>query len=168
MISDDKSVISQFLSLHYRTRIIPQYLQRKNYVPYDIADFGDGGAFPEIHLVQYPLNMGKPGGNNSAIVAVTVDAEGQVKFDAIVKQGRNTGKIVQSSLSDIKEKEADQDMLALPQEKEEMETAEKTRNALELLLNGKIKSSLPSTVTHTKNIEEPTYIRYTTDPNAPG
>ena len=99
--------------------------------------------------------MGKPGGNNSAIVAVTVDAEGQVKFDAIVKQGRNMNKIVQSSLNDIKEKE-------------EMETAEKTRNALELLLNGKIKSSLPTTVTHTKNIEEPTYIRYTTDPNAPG
>lgn len=112
--------------------------------------------------------MGKPGGNNSAIVAVTVDGEGQVKFDAIVKQGRNMNKIVQSSLTDIKEKEADLDMLALPQEKEEMETAEKTRNALELLLNGKIKSSLPTTVNHTKNIEEPTYIRYTTDPNAPG
>lgn len=141
---------------------------RKNFIPFDVEDFGDGGAYPEIHVVQYPLNMGKPGGNNSAIVAVTVDSEGQVKFDAIVKQGGNRNKIVQSSLSDIKEKEADLDMLALPQEKEEMETAEKTSNALELLLNGKIKSSLPASVTHTKNIEEPTYIRYTTDPNAPG
>jgi SNW domain-containing protein 1 len=151
-----------------RTRNIPPYLQRQKYIPFGPEDFGDGGAFPEIHVVQYPLNMGKPGGNNSAIVAVTVDGEGQVKFDAIVKQGRNMNKIVQSSLTDIKEKEADLDMLALPQEKEEMETAEKTRNALELLLNGKIKSSLPTTVNHTKNIEEPTYIRYTTDPNAPG
>ena len=112
--------------------------------------------------------MGKPGSKSSAIVAVTVDKGGEVKFDAIVKQGHNRNKIVQSSLSDIKQKEGEQDMLALPQEKEEIATAEKTRLALELLLNGKIKSSLPSTVNHTKNVEEPTYIRYTTDPNAPG
>lgn len=112
--------------------------------------------------------MGKPGSKSSAIVAVTVGSGGEVKFDAIVKQGLNRNKIVQSSLADIKQKEGEQDMLALPQETEEIATAEKTRLALELLLNGKIKSSLPSTVNHTKNVEEPTYIRYTTDPNAPG
>ena len=143
-------------------------MSRKNFVPYGVEDFGDGGAFPEIHVVQYPLNMGKPGAKSSAIVAVSVDSAGQVKFDAIVKQGANRNKIVQSSLADILQKEGEQDMLALPDEKEEMATAEKTRQALELLLNGKIKSSLPSTANHTKNIEEPTYIRYTTDPNAPG
>ena len=143
-------------------------MARHNFTPFGIEDFGDGGAFPEIHVVQYPHDMGKPGAKSSSIVAVTVDLAGQVKFDAIVKQGANRNKIVQSSLSDIKQKDGEKDMLALPQEKEEMETAEKTRAALELLLNGKIKSSLPSTANHTKNIEEPVYIRYTTDPNAPG
>lgn len=29
------------------------------FVPREAADFGDGGAFPEIHVLQYPLDMGK-------------------------------------------------------------------------------------------------------------
>jgi SNW domain-containing protein 1 len=122
----------------YRPKSVPPYLQRKNFVPSGIEDFGDGGAFPEIHVVQYPLDMGKPGAVSSAIVAVTVGESGLVKFDAIVKQGSNRNRIVQSSLDDIKAKEADKDMLALPQDKEEQETAEKTRLALEVLLGGKV------------------------------
>jgi len=33
----------------------PPYGQRKDWVPHTDADFGDGGAFPEIHVAQYPL-----------------------------------------------------------------------------------------------------------------
>lgn len=33
----------------------PPYGQRKGWVPRLEADFGDGGAFPEITVVQYPL-----------------------------------------------------------------------------------------------------------------
>ena len=51
-------------------------MHRHNFIPVEIADFGDGGAFPEIHVVQYPLNMGKPGVKSSAIVAVNVDEKG--------------------------------------------------------------------------------------------
>lgn len=133
-----------------------------------VEDFGDGGAYPEIHVVQYPLDMGKPGTKSSAIVAVSVDEKGNVKFDSIVKQGANRNRIVHSSLEDILAKDGDKDMLALPQEKEEIAVAEKTRLALEALLIGKIKSTVPSTVSHTKNVEEPVHIRYTPDPNAPG
>jgi len=39
---------------------IPPYLSRNNYVPRKLSDFGDGGAFPEIHVAQYPLDMGNP------------------------------------------------------------------------------------------------------------
>lgn len=35
----------------------PPYGQRKGWVPRTEADFGDGGAFPEILVVQYPLGM---------------------------------------------------------------------------------------------------------------
>jgi hypothetical protein len=38
---------------------IPKYLQRKNYIPKDLKEYGEGGAFPEINVKQYPLNMGK-------------------------------------------------------------------------------------------------------------
>ncbi len=121
-------------------------------------------------MVQYPLNMGKPGVKSSAVVAVSVDETGEVRFDSIVKQGSNRTRLVQSSLNDIRQaKEADLDLLALPGEKEEVETADKTRQALEALLNGKIKSSKPVSGNNVqRDPEEPTYIRYAPDPNAIG
>ena len=38
---------------------IPPYGQRANYIPRRREDYGDGGAFPEIHIAQYPLDMGR-------------------------------------------------------------------------------------------------------------
>lgn len=35
----------------------PPYGKRKGWVPRNDADFGDGGAFPEIQVAQYPLGM---------------------------------------------------------------------------------------------------------------
>ena len=149
-------------------KVIPSYLQRTNYLPLGLEDFGDGGAFPEIHVVQYPLNMGKPGVKSSALVAVNVDETGQVRYDSIVKQGTNRNRLVQSTYEDIKGKrEGDADLLALPEEKEEAETAEKTRLALEALLNGKIGSTKPAGLVKPET-EEPKYIRYAPDPTAPG
>jgi SNW domain-containing protein 1 len=72
-------------------------------VPYKVEDFGDGGAFPEIHVVQYPLDMGRPGAKSSAVVSVDVDEKGEVRFDAIVKQGSNRTKDVKTSLADMTE-----------------------------------------------------------------
>ena len=37
----------------------PPYGRRKGWIPRSLEDYGDGGAFPEIHVAQYPLNMGK-------------------------------------------------------------------------------------------------------------
>ena len=36
----------------------PPYGAREGWAPRTPGDFGDGGAFPEIHFAQYPLNMG--------------------------------------------------------------------------------------------------------------
>lgn len=36
----------------------PPYGAREGWAPRNPGDFGDGGAFPEIHFSQYPLNMG--------------------------------------------------------------------------------------------------------------
>ncbi len=38
---------------------IPPYGQRSGWKPKKPEDFGDGGAFPEIHTAQYPLDMGR-------------------------------------------------------------------------------------------------------------
>ena len=74
---------------------VPPYLRRKNFVPRKITDFGDGGAFPEIHVAQYPLDMGRADtARGDRTLAVAVGADGNVSHDAIVLQGANRGKIV--------------------------------------------------------------------------
>ena len=37
----------------------PQYGHRKGWIPRTLEDFGDGGAYPELNVVQYPLELGK-------------------------------------------------------------------------------------------------------------
>ena len=67
--------------------VVPPYLKREGFVPRRKEDFGDGGAFPEIHVSQYPLDMGRPkkaGATSTAIVAVDVDGT----FDRCRGRGR--------------------------------------------------------------------------------
>ena len=56
------------------------------------------GAFPEIQVAQFPLEMGKKDQNSSnKTLATTVGADGNINFDAIVKQGRNKDKHIATS-----------------------------------------------------------------------
>lgn len=57
-----------------------------------LKDFGDGGAFPEIHVAQFPLEMGRKKRTSNAL-AVQVDAEGKIKYDAIARQGQSKDKV---------------------------------------------------------------------------
>lgn len=121
--------------------------------------------------------MGRPGykgsssssSSSTSLVAIQVDEKGNLRTDILIKQGSNRNKIIQSQLSDIKEKIVDDmNIIALPEEKDMLETAEKTKIALESLISSKIASAKPSTVVNTNEIPEPTYIRYTPNPDAPG
>jgi SNW domain-containing protein 1 len=38
---------------------IPPYGRRRGWKPKEQSDFGDGGAYPECHIAQYPLDMGR-------------------------------------------------------------------------------------------------------------
>lgn len=38
---------------------IPAQGERKGWRPSKPEDFGDGGAYPECHIAQYPLDMGR-------------------------------------------------------------------------------------------------------------
>lgn len=88
-----------------------------------------------------------------AFIAVDVDDKGEVRFDAIVRQGTNKTKIVQTSMNDLKEKEALENALLLPSEEEENAATEKTKKALENLLNSKITASKPLSAAHAKEGE---------------
>jgi SNW domain-containing protein 1 len=158
-------------SLAPKFKSVPPYLKRKGYVPRKPEDFGDGGAFPEIHVAQYPLEMGRPkkgGGTSTAVVAVDVDADGEVKYDAIVKQGTNRDRTVYTSLKDMKAKEGDSEALRMPSSEEEEAAAAKTRAALEGIIGAKVAASKPFTLPQAAHSKEAKFIQYNPNPNAPG
>lgn len=54
-----------------------------------------GGAYPELPLLQYPLDMGRPEEQRGKqTLAVAVDIEGNANYDAIVRQGARANKVI--------------------------------------------------------------------------
>ncbi len=75
---------------------LPRYgeRERSGFVPRRPKDFGDGGAYPEIHVPQYPRGMGKPGGGGGSqqTLALKVNGQGGSDYGALHRQGHNRGK----------------------------------------------------------------------------
>lgn len=150
---------------------VPPYGQRKGYMPRNIADFGDGGAFPEVHVAQYPLNMGRPGQKKSQqVVPVHVDSSGNVRHDAIVQQYAKDGKIIYSQYEDLVPKDPNKIALERPSEEAEKATAEKTKKALGQIVERQVATKQPVKLPEqsTERHRQSHYIRYTPDQNAPG
>ncbi|CBY10990.1 unnamed protein product [Oikopleura dioica] len=140
----------------------PPYGARAGYVPRTVADFGDGGAFPEIHVAQFPLGMGKPKSKKSNALAVHLDQDGNVKYDALVKQGHGDSRIVHSKFSDLVPKEIldeSDSSLQKPDQEKLDENTQRTRDALEKICNDKISASMPGQCA--KKQAPAQYIRYT-------
>ncbi|XP_009775566.1 SNW/SKI-interacting protein A-like [Nicotiana tabacum] len=131
---------------------VPSYLKRAGFKPSKLEDFGDGGAFPEIHYAQYPLDMGrkkdwKAGGKT---LPVTVDEHGEVRYDAIVRQGENTKKIVYSQHKDLIPKfvkDEDEEEMDLDEKQKVIdETMQETKAALEKIVNVRLSAAQPKNV----------------------
>uniref|UniRef100_A0A2I3GZI9 SNW domain-containing protein 1 n=1 Tax=Nomascus leucogenys TaxID=61853 RepID=A0A2I3GZI9_NOMLE len=71
------------------------YGYRKGWTLRLLEDFGDGGAFPEIHVAQYPLDMGRKKKISNEL-AIKVDSEGKIKYDVITRQGQSKDKVIDS------------------------------------------------------------------------
>jgi len=127
----------------------PPYLRRTDFVPRKEADFGDGGAFPEIPVAQYPLGMGRQK-EVAKTLAVTIDADGDVNYDEVVKQGQNREKTVFSRHSDIVPKVDELNKLesrVVDSDDEEVkETARATWESLQRVVDKKIQVANPKTV----------------------
>jgi SNW domain-containing protein 1 len=177
------------------TQMAPEerkHVSKKLFVPRSLQDFDDGGAFPEIHIAQYPRHMGNPhlkkkanagagGGTNlgaqttsRAIVNVEIDKDGEVSYDAIVKGGTNADKKVYSRHEDLRGGQANPEDIALPTEEEEEEEVARTRAALQAMVSKSTAMDKPSGsamayAETSKNMEEKTqFIKYTPRPDAPG
>ncbi|CAN1232337.1 SNW/SKI-interacting protein [Linum perenne] len=147
-------------------KVVPPYLKREGFVPRKVDDFGDGGAFPEIHIAQYPLDMGrnrsaKPG---SKILAVSTDAHGNVAYDAIVRQNENSKKIVYSQHKDIvpkilkNEMEDDEEDEDEEMQKKIEQTTLETKAAIEKRVNVRLSAAQPKNVP--EHSSESKYIKY--------
>ncbi|PWY99755.1 hypothetical protein BCV70DRAFT_200666 [Testicularia cyperi] len=149
---------------------IPPYGRRSGWKPRNQSDFADGGAYPECHVAQYPLDMGREKfGSAGNKLAIRVDAEGNKRYDAIVQQGLRKGQVVQSQYKDLvplaqrtdlaeREKKAG---FERPSEDEVISTAERTRLALERITQGKIKAATPKAIAQPGGKQQAQFIRYT-------
>ncbi|KAK2107835.1 SNW domain-containing protein 1 [Saguinus oedipus] len=138
-----RSQRSRQTSLVSSRREPPPYGYRKGWIPRLLEDFGDGGAFPEIHVAQYPLDMGRKKKMSNAL-AIQVDSEGKIKYDAC---------------STRTVKRQDDPDLQRPDEEAIKEITEKTRVALEKSVSQKVAAAMP--VRAADKLAPAQYIRYT-------
>ncbi|RCN32184.1 SKIP/SNW domain protein [Ancylostoma caninum] len=141
----------------------PPYGKRQGFKPRTPEDYGDGGAFPEIHFAQFPLGMGmgERKGKSEGQIALQYDADGKLRHDAIARIGHDKNKVVYTKLADMRAKvwdEEDED-IQRPDEETIAEQTEKTRLALEKITESKVASALP--VRHAEKQAPAQYIRYT-------
>jgi len=162
---------------------IPPYGKRgpgSGFVPRRPEDFGDGGAFPEIHVCQYPLNMGRTratatttttAASGTALISAT-DASGGVRYEAVL--GHAAGAVVHSAPSaalPLVERTlggaAGVEGLERPDADAVAATTERTRQALDVLVGVKVAAAQPSRGPAAAQRQaaadaaEPQYVRYT-------
>lgn len=109
--------------------------------------------------------MGRKGSSSSSnALAVQVDGEGKVKYDAIARQGHSQDRVVHASFKDLIPLRQRVDMgevsLDRPSEEEVESQMEKTKNALANLVTGAVASQKPKNV-RTGKRNDPTFVRYT-------
>ena len=133
-------------------------------------DYGDGGAYPECAVAQYPMGMGQKsssgsgdGGDKSgSALAIQLDANGKVRYDMLAKQGHHKDKIIYSKLTDMLPSAITNEQdpeIQRPEQETIDDITEKTRLALEKLTQGKIAAAMP--VRCAEKQAPAQYIRYT-------
>lgn len=143
----------------------PAYGSRSGWRPRSAEDFGDGGAFPEIPVAQYPLDMGRKNAPSSSnALAIQVDGDGKVRYDAIARRGHGEKRIVHASFKDLiplrQRADAGDINLEKPSEEEIAASTERTQKALQGLVAGTLAAQKPKNVKGTTR-PEATYVRYT-------
>ncbi|KAK1376826.1 SNW/SKI-interacting protein [Heracleum sosnowskyi] len=131
------------VSMVVKAYLVPLYLKRDGFRPSKAEHYGDGGAFPEIHYVQYPLGMLRKEdvAFGHKTLPVMLDEHGRVTFDAIVRQSENASKIVYSDYRDLvpkilKDEERVEEEMDIDGKKEiEEKTTLDTKMALEKIVN---------------------------------
>lgn len=109
--------------------------------------------------------MGRKGAQSTSnALAVQVDGEGKVKYDAIARRGHDDNRIVHASFKDLIPLRQRVDMgeisLDRPSEEEVSAQMEKTKDALAKLVSGAVAAQKPKNVRGGQR-SDPTFVRYT-------
>lgn len=137
----------------FKDRFSSNTTMTSSVLPSKVLDFGDGGAFPEIHKPQYPLGMGKEDTKSSKPQSKTLPvfsyAYGNIAYDTIVKQNENAKRTVFSKHKDLvprilrdNEEEEEEEENKYSEEEIEKTTAE-TKAALEKIVNVRPSAAQP-------------------------
>ncbi|KAJ4462895.1 putative SNW/SKI-interacting protein A [Paratrimastix pyriformis] len=121
---------------------------------------GDGGAFPEVHVQQFPLGLGLPHAHTEQRLAIRVDDEGKVDFTSIL--GTKKGQTVFAKPEDLEEQDEDS-IPQRPSAEDMAKVANETRQSLEKIVSGHTQAAAPSHPIPQRG--EAQYIKYT--PNNP-
>ncbi|GAC94161.1 pre-mRNA-processing protein [Pseudozyma hubeiensis SY62] len=149
---------------------IPPYGSRSTWRPRTQADFANGGAYPECHIAQYPLDMGRTRmAATSNKLAMRVDGEGNKRYDAIIKQGLRPGQTVQTEYKDLvplsqRTDVRDKDRASgfeRPSQEQVMSNTERTRLALEAITKSRTKPVVPTSNNKPGQQQDAQFIRYT-------
>jgi SNW domain-containing protein 1 len=143
----------------------PPYGQRTGWRPRGPEDFADGGAFPEVPVAQYPLDMGRKGtSGTSNALALQVNAQGKVQYDTIARRGHSDSRIIHSSFKDLiplrQQANAGELSLERPSAEAIEESRRKTQEALQGLVVGATNAQNPKLVKG-NNRAAPTFVHYT-------
>jgi SNW domain-containing protein 1 len=148
----------------------PPYGQRVGWRPRAPEDWGDGGAFPEVLIAQYPGGLGKKTGTTSNALAIQVDGEGKVDYDVLARQGHAADRIIHTSFRDLiplrQRADAGEINLERPSEEVVEETRQRTEQALARLISGAVAAQKPKNIQTQKR--EATFVRYTPNENQMG
>ncbi|KAJ9451581.1 Puff-specific protein Bx42 [Diplonema papillatum] len=128
-------------------------------------DFGDGGAFPEIHRSQFPLDMGRPDRKSNALAVVT-DSKGVIQNTAVARVGGDVSRTVYSKYSDLLPKDYTEEDLQRPTDEELDDSLAKAQQMLMAKVNAKTNANRPGHVE--KQDTEAKIFRYTPSDTATG
>ncbi|KAI3649790.1 hypothetical protein MP228_005422 [Amoeboaphelidium protococcarum] len=165
-------------SIEEQDRIIPRYPNRADWKPEQQSDFGDGGAYPEIMLAQYPLNMGRKRGGlkrKGETLPVRIDTEGNMQLmyrggadQQSISQVNSNSQNLQLSLNKTSLQDAKplqsltsvdvQHSLRRPTEEEAMAVAQRTQQAIEQRMQDRAKATNPSAVVKQQKDQ---FVKYT-------
>jgi hypothetical protein len=93
--------------------------------------------------------MGQSKKSSTNTLALQIDSDGRVRYDAIAKQGHGKDKVVHSKFNELLPAEIKSGLdpdLARPDEEEVQQVTEKTKAALEKVVNSKIAAAMPTHV----------------------